>query len=410
MTLRDEALEMHRRNQGKLEVTPKVQVTNKEELSLAYSPGVAEPCKEIHEDSRKVFEYTMKGNTVAVVTDGTAVLGLGNIGAEASIPVMEGKAVLFKSFSGIDGVPIALNTTDTDDIVNTVKLLEPNYGGINLEDISAPRCFEIEERLKKETKIPVFHDDQHGTAIVTVAGMINALRIVDKDLSDIKVVLNGAGAAGMAIVKLLYSYGVRDMIMCDSKGAIFEDRAFGMNDTKAYVAKWTNREKIEGSLNDVIRDADVFIGVSVADLLTKEMVESMADDPIIFAMANPNPEIQPDVAKAAGAKVIGTGRSDFPNQINNVLAFPGIFRGALDVEATQINEAMKQAAVEAIANLINQEELNPDYCIPGPFDKRVAPSVAREVAKEAMESGVARNDMDPEEIYEKTMKLTDLDK
>lgn len=410
MTLRDEALEMHRRNQGKLEVTPKVQVTNKEELSLAYSPGVAEPCKEIHEDSRKVFEYTMKGNTVAVVTDGTAVLGLGNIGAEASIPVMEGKAVLFKSFSGIDGVPIALNTTDTDDIVNTVKLLEPNYGGINLEDISAPRCFEIEERLKKETKIPVFHDDQHGTAIVTVAGMINALRIVDKDLSDIKVVLNGAGAAGMAIVKLLYSYSVRDMIMCDSKGAIFEDRAFGMNDTKAYVAKWTNREKIEGSLNDVIRDADVFIGVSVADLLTKEMVESMADDPIIFAMANPNPEIQPDVAKAAGAKVIGTGRSDFPNQINNVLAFPGIFRGALDVEATQINEAMKQAAVEAIANLINQEELNPDYCIPGPFDKRVAPSVAREVAKAAMESGVARNDMDPEEIYEKTMKLTDLDK
>ncbi|ANK37049.1 malate dehydrogenase [Staphylococcus equorum] len=410
MTLRDEALEMHRRNQGKLEVTPKVQVTNKEELSLAYSPGVAEPCKEIHEDSRKVFEYTMKGNTVAVVTDGTAVLGLGNIGAEASIPVMEGKAVLFKSFSGIDGVPIALNTTDTDDIVNTVKLLEPNYGGINLEDISAPRCFEIEERLKKETKIPVFHDDQHGTAIVTVAGMINALRIVDKDLSDIKVVLNGAGAAGMAIVKLLYSYGVRDMIMCDSKGAIFEDRAFGMNDTKAYVAKWTNREKIEGSLNDVIRDADVFIGVSVADLLTKEMVESMADDPIIFAMANPNPEIQPDVAKAAGAKVIGTGRSDFPNQINNVLAFPGIFRGALDVEATQINEAMKQAAVEAIANLIHQEELNPDYCIPGPFDKRVAPSVAREVAKAAMESGVARNDMDPEEIYEKTMKLTDLDK
>lgn len=410
MTLRDEALEMHRRNQGKLEVTPKVQVTNKEELSLAYSPGVAEPCKEIHEDSRKVFEYTMKGNTVAVVTDGTAVLGLGNIGAEASIPVMEGKAVLFKSFSGIDGVPIALNTTDTNDIVNTVKLLEPNYGGINLEDISAPRRFEIEERLKKETKIPVFHDDQHGTAIVTVAGMINALRIVDKDLSDIKVVLNGADAAGMAIVKLLYSYGVRDMIMCDSKGAIFEDRAFGMNDTKAYVAKWTNREKIEGSLNDVIRDADVFIGVSVADLLTKEMVESMADDPIIFAMANPNPEIQPDVAKAAGAKVIGTGRSDFPNQINNVLAFPGIFRGALDVEATQINEAMKQAAVEAIANLIHQEELNPDYCIPGPFDKRVAPSVAREVAKAAMESGVARNDMDPEEIYEKTMKLTDLDK
>ena len=410
MTLRDEALQMHIENQGKLEVAPKVKVTNKEELSLAYSPGVAEPCKEIHEDPRKVFEYTMKGNTVAVVTDGTAVLGLGNIGAEASIPVMEGKAVLFKSFSGIDGVPIALNTTDTDEIVNTVKLLEPNYGGINLEDISAPRCFEIEERLKKETKIPVFHDDQHGTAIVTVAGMINALRIVDKDLSDIKVVLNGAGAAGIAIVKLLYSYGVRDMIMCDSKGAIYEGRDYGMNDTKAYVAKWTNRDKKDGSLNDIIQDADVFIGVSVADLLTKEMVESMADDPIIFAMANPNPEIKPDIAKAAGAKVIGTGRSDYPNQINNVLAFPGIFRGALDVEATHINEEMKQAAVEAIANLIEPDELNADYCIPGPFDKRVAPSVAREVAKAAMESGVARVDVDPESIYDKTMKLTDLDK
>lgn len=410
MTLRDEALQMHRENQGKLEVAPKVKVTNKEELSLAYSPGVAEPCKEIHEDPRKVFEYTMKANTVAVVTDGTAVLGLGNIGAEASIPVMEGKAVLFKSFSGIDGVPIALNTTDTDEIVNTVKLLEPNYGGINLEDISAPRCFEIEERLKKETKIPVFHDDQHGTAIVTVAGMINALRIVDKDLSDIKVVLNGAGAAGIAIVKLLYSYGVRDMIMCDSKGAIYEGRDYGMNDTKAYVAKWTNRDKKDGSLNDIIQDADVFIGVSVADLLTKEMVESMADDPIIFAMANPNPEIKPDIAKAAGAKVIGTGRSDYPNQINNVLAFPGIFRGALDVEATHINEEIKQAAVEAIANLIEPDELNADYCIPGPFDKRVAPSVAREVAKAAMESGVARVDVDPESIYDKTMKLTDLDK
>ncbi|MCE5001843.1 NAD(P)-dependent malic enzyme [Staphylococcus pseudoxylosus] len=410
MTLRDDALEMHRRNQGKLQVSPKVKVTNKEELSLAYSPGVAEPCKEIHEDKRKVFEYTMKGNTVAVVTDGTAVLGLGDIGPEASIPVMEGKAVLFKSFSGIDGVPIALDTTDTDEIVNTVKLLEPNYGGINLEDISAPRCFEIEERLKKETKIPVFHDDQHGTAIVTVAGMINALRIVDKDLSDIKVVLNGAGAAGIAIVKLLYSYGVRDMIMCDSRGAIYEVRSFGMNDTKSYVARWTNRDKIDGSLSDVIKDADVFIGVSVADLLSKEMVESMADDPIIFAMANPNPEINPDVAKEAGAKVIGTGRSDYPNQINNVLAFPGIFRGALDVEATHINESMKQAAVEAIADLIKPDELNADYCIPGPFDKRVAPSVAREVAKAAMESGVARIDVNPEDVYDKTMKLTDLDK
>ena len=408
MTLRDEALEMHKRNKGKLEVKSKVKVTNKEELSLAYSPGVAEPCKEIHEDPRKVFDYTMKSNTVAVVTDGTAVLGLGDIGAEASIPVMEGKAVLFKSFSGVDDVPIALNTTDTEEIINTVKLLEPNYGGINLEDISAPRCFEIEERLKKETKIPVFHDDQHGTAIVTVAGLINALRIVEKDLSDIKVVLNGAGAAGIAIVKLLYSYGVHNMVMCDSRGAIYEGRTYGMNDTKEYVAKWTNRDKTDGKLEDVIEDADVFIGVSVADLLSKEMVESMAKDPIIFAMANPNPEINPDDAKAAGAKVIGTGRSDFPNQINNVLAFPGIFRGALDVEATHINEKMKQAAVEAIANLIQPNELNPDYCIPSPFDKRVAPSVAREVAVAAMESGVARTEVDPDDIYNKTMSLTDL--
>ena len=408
MTLRDEALEMHRRNQGKLEVAPKVKVTNKDELSLAYSPGVAEPCKEIHEDPRKVFEYTMKRNTVAVVSDGTAVLGLGNIGAEASIPVMEGKAVLFKSFSGIDGVPISLKTTDTDEIVNTVKLLEPNYGGINLEDISAPRCFEIEERLKKETNIPVFHDDQHGTAIVTVAGLINALRIVDKDMSDIKVVLNGAGAAGIAIVKLLYSYGIRDMIMCDSKGAIYEGRRHGMNETKEQVAKWTNRDKTEGDLEEVIQDADVFIGVSVADILTQDMVRSMADDPIIFAMANPNPEINPDEAKEAGAKVIGTGRSDNPNQINNVLAFPSIFRGALDVEATHINEEMKQAAVEAIANLIDSDELDPDYCIPGPFDSRVAPSVAREVARAAMDSGVARIEIDPQDVYDKTMKLTNL--
>ena len=408
MSLRDDALEMHKENQGKLEITPNIKVTNKEELSLAYSPGVAEPCKEIHEDSRKVYDYTIKANTVAVVTDGTAVLGLGNIGAEASIPVMEGKAVLFKSFAGINGVPIALDTTDTDEIVNTVKLLQPNYGGINLEDISAPRCFEIEETLKKETNIPVFHDDQHGTAIVTMAGLINALRIVNKDLSDIKVVLNGAGAAGIAIVKLLYSYGVRDMIMCDSKGAIYEGRQHGMNDTKSYVANWTNKDKIDGSLEEVIKDADVFIGVSVADLLTKDMVKSMADDPIIFAMANPNPEIKPDNAKEAGAKVIGTGRSDFPNQINNVLAFPGIFRGALDVEATHINEDMKKAAVEAIADLIEEDELNPDDCIPGPFDKRVAPSVARSVAKAAMESGVARIEVNPQDIYDKTMKVTDL--
>ncbi|MCD8905069.1 NAD-dependent malic enzyme [Staphylococcus chromogenes] len=408
MSLRDEALQMHKENHGKLAVAPKVKVTNKEELSLAYSPGVAEPCKDIHEHPEKVYDYTMKSNTVAVISDGTAVLGLGNIGAEASLPVMEGKAVLFKSFSGIDGIPLSLSTTDTEEIIRTVKLLEPNFGGINLEDISAPRCFEIEERLKKETKIPVFHDDQHGTAIVTLAGLMNALRIVKKELSDIRVVLNGAGAAGIAIVKLLYSYGVREMIMCDSQGAIYEGRPHGMNPTKEYVAKWTNKDKINGKLADVIEGADVFIGVSVANLLSEEMVRSMADDPVIFAMANPNPEITPELAKSAGAKVIGTGRSDFPNQINNVLAFPGIFRGALDVRATHINEQMKQAAVEAIASLISEDELTEDYVIPGPFDKRVAPSVAKAVAKAAMESGVARIDVDPEEIYQKTLTLTDL--
>ncbi len=408
MSLRDDALEMHRENQGKLEITPNVKVTNKQQLSLAYSPGVAEPCKEIHEDPRKVYEYTIKGNTVAVVTDGTAVLGLGNIGAEASIPVMEGKAALFKSFAGINGVPIALDTTDTQEIIKTVKLIQTNYGGINLEDISAPRCFEIEETLKKETNIPIFHDDQHGTAIVTMAGLINALKIVNKELTDIKVVLNGAGAAGIAIVKLLHAYGVNNMIMCDSKGAIYSGRNLGMNDTKTYVAKWTNKDKVEGSLEEVIKDADVFIGVSVADILTQNMVKTMADDPIFFAMANPNPEINPNEAKQAGAKVVGTGRSDFPNQINNVLAFPGIFRGALDVEATHINEHMKKAAVEAIVHLIDENELHPDYCIPGPFDKRVAPSVAKNVAKAAMESGVARIKIDTQEIFDKTMKLTDL--
>ncbi|MCO6301980.1 NAD-dependent malic enzyme [Staphylococcus epidermidis] len=408
MSLRDDALEMHRENQGKLEITPNVKVTNKQQLSLAYSPGVAEPCKEIHEDSRKVYEYTIKGNTVAVVTDGTAVLGLGNIGAEASIPVMEGKAALFKSFAGINGVPIALDTTDTQEIIKTVKLIAPNYGGINLEDISAPRCFEIEETLKKETNIPIFHDDQHGTAIVTMAGLINALKIVDKELTNIKVVLNGSGAAGIAIVKLLHAYGMNNMIMCDSKGAIYSGRNFGMNDTKTYVAKWTNKDKVEGSLEEVIKDADVFIGVSVADILTQDMVKTMADDLIIFAMANPNPEINPNEAKQAGAKVVGTGRSDFPNQINNVLAFPGLFRGALDVEATHINEDMKKAAVEAIVHLIDENELHPDYCIPGPFDKRVAPSVAKNVAKAAMESGVARIKIDTQEIFDKTMKLTDL--
>ncbi|MBT2660506.1 malic enzyme-like NAD(P)-binding protein [Bacillus sp. ISL-45] len=405
MTLREEALHMHRVNKGKLESKSKVPVRNARDLSLAYSPGVAEPCKEIYDKPETVFDYTMKGNMVAVVSDGTAVLGLGNIGPEAALPVMEGKAVLFKSFAGVDAFPICLNTTDVDKIVETVKLLEPTFGGVNLEDIAAPNCFAIEERLKKETNIPVFHDDQHGTAIVTVAGLVNALKIVGKKMNEIKVVANGAGAAGIAIIKLLYSYGVRDIIMCDTKGAIYEGRSNGMNAIKDEVAKFTNRDNVEGSLADAIKGADVFIGVSVAGALTSEMVQTMNNNPVIFAMANPVPEIMPDEAKAAGAAVIGTGRSDFPNQVNNVLAFPGIFRGALDARATHINEKMKVAAVNAIASLIEESELSSDYVIPGPFDPRVAPAVAAAVANAAMETGVARIKVDPEEVKERTMRL-----
>ncbi|WP_050616033.1 NAD(P)-dependent malic enzyme [Bacillus testis] len=405
MTLRDEALHMHRLHKGKLETVSKVEVKNAEDLSLAYSPGVAEPCKDIYDKPELVYEYTMKGNTVAVVSDGTAVLGLGNIGPEAAMPVMEGKAVLFKSFAGVDAFPLCLNTTDVDQIVQTVKYLEPTFGGVNLEDIAAPNCFVIEERLKKETNIPVFHDDQHGTAIVTVAGLVNALKLAGKSMSEIRVVANGAGAAGIAIIKLLFTYGVRDVIMCDSKGAIFEGRPYGMNTVKDKIAEVTNRDKVEGSLSDVIKGADVFIGVSVAGGLTKENVESMNDHPIIFAMANPIPEIMPAEAKEAGALVVGTGRSDFPNQVNNVLAFPGIFRGALDVRATHINEKMKMAAVEAIAGLIQPAELHADYVIPGPFDPRVAPAVAAAVAKAAMETGVARIKVDPEEVKAKTEEL-----
>ncbi|MED4345887.1 NAD(P)-dependent malic enzyme [Heyndrickxia coagulans] len=410
MSLREEALHMHREHKGKLESKSKVTVKNAKDLSLAYSPGVAEPCKMIYDKPETVYEYTMKGNMVAVVTDGTAVLGLGNIGPEAALPVMEGKAILFKSFAGVDAFPICLDTTDIDEIVEIVKRLEPVFGGVNLEDIAAPNCFVIEEKLKKEMNIPVFHDDQHGTAIVTAAGLVNALKLVGKEMSEIKVVASGAGAAGIAIIKLLYNFGVRDIIMCDSKGAIYEGRPFGMNKVKSEVAKYTNRDKAAGSLADVIKEADVFIGVSVEGALTKEMVQSMKKDPIIFAMANPNPEIMPADAKAAGAKVIGTGRSDFPNQVNNVLAFPGIFRGALDVRATHINEKMKQAAVHAIAGLIDEHELNADYVIPRPFDPHVAPAVAAAVAKAAMETGVARIQVDTEEIREKTKQLSEIGK
>ncbi|GAC91025.1 malic enzyme [Anoxybacillus flavithermus NBRC 109594] len=405
MSLFKEALHMHERYQGKLEIKSKVPLKNAYDLSLAYSPGVAEPCKVIHQEPSKIYDYTLKANTVAVVSNGSAVLGLGNIGAEAALPVMEGKAVLFKSFAGVDAFPICLNTSDAEQIIQTVKLLEPTFGGINLEDIAAPHCFIIEERLKQELNIPVFHDDQHGTAIVTVAGLVNALKLVNKKIEDIRVVINGAGAAGIAIIKLLRCYGVKHMIMCDSKGAIYEGRPYGMNDMKQDIAQWTNHERKSGSLREVIIGADVFIGVSVAGALTASMIETMNRDAIIFAMANPTPEIMPEEALQAGAAVVGTGRSDYPNQVNNVLAFPGIFRGALDVRAKQINEQMKMAAVEAIAQLIAEDELRADYVIPAPFDPRVAPAVAAAVAKAAIETGVAQVIVDPKEVEKRTRQL-----
>jgi len=408
VNLRDEALELHRINQGKLAVTAKVKVENAHDLSLAYSPGVAEPCKEIHLDKEKTYEYTAKGNTVAVVTNGTAVLGLGNIGAAASLPVMEGKAVLFKAFAGVDAFPICLNTEDVEEMIRTVKLLEPQFGGVNLEDIAAPACFEIEERLKRETNIPIFHDDQHGTAIVTLAGLINAAKVVGKQLSELRVVANGAGAAGIATVKLLLSAGVKDVIMCDTKGAIYDGRTEGMNAVKNMVAKNTNAGKVAGSLAEVIALSDVFVGVSVAGALTAEMVRSMNPDPIIFAMANPDPEIHPEEALAVGARIVGTGRSDYPNQINNVLAFPGIFRGALDTRAVNITEDMKVAAAHAIANLVDASELAPDYIIPRPFDARVAPAVAAAVAQAAMDGGVARRQVNPADVAERTRQLASI--
>ena len=406
MGLREDALKLHKDNVGKLGVYSKVEVKDKRDLSLAYSPGVAEPCKEIHSDPATVYDYTNKGNFVAVVSDGTAVLGLGDIGPAAAMPVMEGKAVLFKAFAGVDAFPICLNTTDVDKIVETVKLLEPTFGGVNLEDIAAPQCFEIESRLKKETNIPIFHDDQHGTAIVCMAGLINALKITGKSLSEIKIVTNGAGAAGIAIIKLLMSMGVENVVMCDSKGIIYEGRPVGMNKEKNEIAKITNKEKKSGSLADAMKGTDVFLGISIANTVTPEMIKSMNPNPIIFAMANPIPEIMPEDAIAAGAAVVGTGRSDFPNQVNNVLAFPGIFRGALDVMATDINEEMKVAATYAIADLITEDELKPDYVIPAAFDPRVAPAVAKAVAKAAIESGVARKQIDPEEIAERTRQMT----
>lgn len=403
-TLRDAALKMHRENQGKLGIYSKVSVQNANDLSLAYSPGVAEPCLDIHADETKVYDYTSRGNLVAVVSNGTAVLGLGKIGPKAAMPVMEGKAVLFKSFADVDAFPICLATTDTDKIVETVKLLEPTFGGVNLEDIAAPQCFEIEDRLRKACDIPVFHDDQHGTAIVTAAGLINALKLADKKIEEIQVVVNGAGAAGVAIVKLLLHMGVKDVILCDTKGIIYEGRPLGMNPFKEEMAKITNWEKKQGTLADALEGADVFIGVSAAGAVTKEMVRSMQRNPIIFAMANPVPEIMPDEAKEAGALVVGTGRSDFPNQVNNVLAFPGIFRGALDVRAKEINEEMKLAAIYAIADLISDIELHADYVIPDPFDPRVAAHVAAAVASAAMETGVAQRSINVEEIKQRLLE------
>jgi len=388
--LQKESLLLHEKYQGKLSVEVKMPLNSMKDLSLAYSPGVAEPCSQIHQHPEKVYDYTIKGNLLAIVTDGTSVLGLGDIGPEASMPVMEGKAALFKAFAGIDAVPICLDTKDPDEIIKTVKLLQPTFGGINLEDIAAPNCFYIEEVLKKEMNIPVFHDDQHGTAIVTAAGLVNALKLVDKKMEEITVVINGAGAAGVAIIKLLLNMGVTNIIMCDTKGAIYEGRQEGMNPMKESVSKLTNKEKLQGKLSDVIVGADVFIGVSAAGALTPEMVAKMNTDSIIFAMANPIPEIMPEEAKAAGARIIGTGRSDLPNQVNNVLAFPGIFRGALDVSATDINDEMKAAAVQAIASLIDREELSADYVIPGPLDSRVVPAVREAVGRAAQETGVAR--------------------
>lgn len=404
MNLNEEALKMHKDYQGKLMVKTKVAVNDEHDLSLAYSPGVAAPCLEIEKDNDKIYDYTNKANFVAVVTDGSAVLGLGDIGAAASMPVMEGKAVLFKEFGGVDAFPICLDESDPDKLIEIVKKMESVWGGINLEDIKAPQCFYIEERLKEELNIPVFHDDQHGTAIITIAGLINSLKIVDKKIEDIKVVVNGAGAAGVSIIDLLLAEGVKDIIALDSKGAIYEGRD-NLNDSKKELAKITNKDNKAGDLAEIMKGTDVFIGVSIANLVSKEMVRSMNADPIIFAMANPVPEIMPDDAFEAGAKIVGTGRSDFPNQVNNVLAFPGIFRGALDVRAKEINKKMKQAAAYALADLIAEEDLEPDYVIPKPFDPRVGPHVAAAVAQAAIDTGAARIEISYEEELEKAKKI-----
>ena len=389
MTNSEKALKMHEEWHGKVETCAKSHVNSREDLAIAYTPGVAEPCKVIAKDPVAAYTYTMKSNTVAVVSDGSAVLGLGNIGALAAMPVMEGKAVLFKEFGGVDAIPLCVRSKDVDDIVNTVRLLAGSFGGVNLEDISAPRCFEIEKKLKECCDIPIFHDDQHGTAVITLAGVINALKLVGKKLDEVKIVTSGAGAAGIAIIRLLISMGLKNVIMTDRKGAIYEGRD-GLNPIKEEMAKITNYNHEKGTLAEVIKGADIFIGVSAPGTLTPDMVRTMAKDPIIFACANPTPEIFPDEAKAAGAAVVSTGRSDYPNQVNNVLCFPGIFRGALDVRASDINDEMKVAAAYAIAGLVSDEELNADYILPAAFDPRVKDAVAAAVAEAARKSGVAR--------------------
>lgn len=383
------ALKLHSDKKGKLEVVGKMTVKNREDLALAYTPGVAEPCVHIAKDKDNVYEYTTKGNMVAVVTNGTAVLGLGNIGPEAALPVMEGKALLFKEFANVDAFPICLDTEDPDEIIKTVKLIAPGFGGINLEDIKAPECFYIEQKLKKELDIPVFHDDQHGTAIVVLAGIYNALKIVGKKLEKANILINGAGSAGIAICNLLFNAGAKNIIMCDINGALVEGDE-DLNPAQEEITKRTNRGKERGKLSDVIKNKDIFIGVSGPKILTKEVVSTMAKDSIVFAMANPEPEIRPDEAKAGGARVVATGRSDFPNQINNVLVFPGIFRGALDVKASEINEEMKIAAAKGVANLIKEEDLNEENIIPDPFNKEVAESVAKEVRRIAKEMNICK--------------------
>ena len=401
-----EALELHKRHQGKLATIPTVPIETRDDLSRAYTPGVAAPCLAIKEDPEKIYDYTTKGNMVAVVTNGTAVLGLGNIGAGAGLPVMEGKSILFKGFAGVDSVPICVNSTRVEDVVQVCRLIAPTYGGINLEDIKAPQCFDIENELKKILDIPVFHDDQHGTAIVVVSALLNAYKYLGRDLKTAKIVINGAGAAGQAIARLLFSYGIQTVVLCDTTGAVYEGRNENMNPYKDALAKVSNRQKEKGTLAQIIKGKDIFIGVSAPGSLTQDMIKSMSKGPVIMAMANPVPEILPDEAIAAGARIVCTGRSDFPNQVNNLLAFPGIFRGALDVRAKEINDAMKIAAANAIASLISESELNETNIIASPLDPRVAPTVAAAVAKAALESGVARRtDITPEDVANHTREL-----